>query len=252
MARGGIARTTTIILALALVILIVGGAYAILVLKTPTNSENGQTSTRSSSASTPVSTSESQQPVGLLDLFGNFSSMSASYVTTIGAGASLAQNLTYVVLGRTLVNSTEFYRVQFVQTPQNSTTILWFDPQGNVTVAESGGQNYTGAFAELYSASITSFLSVALPYTNPTQLLGLQETGGDIQQSVGGVQMTVSTYVLPAPTLDLDSDTVKVGMIPGTGFTLIVYVNQVPEPSDGVPENPDGAALFFQVNSLSK
>jgi hypothetical protein len=220
----------------------------VLSFKSPTNPNPSQTVTLQAGLTTStLSTSGAQQPNGLLALFGNFSRMSASDVVTMMDEGQTIENFSYVVLGHIVVNSTDYYRVEFMQAPQNTTTILWFDPQGSVAVAEVlGDENYTGNFAALYSSTITSNLSLALLDSNDTQLQGLQKTGADVQQTIGGTQMTVSTYdLIPSSTSTIASETIRVATIPGSNFSLIVYLIQT-------PVDPTGSGLFFQVNSLSK
>jgi len=159
--------------------------------------------------------------------------------------ALTAENVSYAVLGHTLVNSTDYLRVAFTVVPGNSTTTLWFDQRGNVSVAEVGDKNYTGTLAEVQSGFLTSYFSTTFVDTNGTQLSGLQKTG-DVLQDIGPTQMSVSTYELPPSSAStLAVNTVKIATIPGTNVRLLVYLNQV-------PSDPNGTTELFQVISLSK
>ena len=201
--------------------------------------------TRSGSTTLTSSSAVLIQTGGLLGLFSTFPRMGVSLEVVNGEQGVTGQNLTYSVLGRTLANSTEYTVVKFTTSPLNRTTILWFDPQGNVAVADVvGDKNYTGSFAPFFSTALTTVFQYAL--FNATLLNGLQKTVGSATQNVGGTQMSVSTYNLETTTKSqFSTDTIEVGTIPGTTSGLIVYLSQV-------PTDPMGITVTFQVTSLSK
>jgi hypothetical protein len=226
-------------------VLVAVGSYGVLNLsETSTNSSSTAASPIQQGTST-LSSNGGRQPSYLLDLFGNFSSMTVADVVNNPDESMTAENVTYAVLGSTQVNSTSYPRVAFT-VAGGSTTTLWFDQRGNVSLAEvEGGGNYTGTLAGIQGGFLTSYFSFTSVESNATLLSGLQRTGGALQE-IGPTQMSVSTYELSASnTSALAVMAVKIATIPGTDVRLLVYFDQI-------PANPDGITELFQVTSLSR
>jgi len=238
MDRRGIRRTTTVI-ALALVAALAIGSYALLGL---------QKTTSSGGTSSSAAQGQSPNPGGLFALFGHFPKMAVSYIQDDGETGTTTQTATYSVIGHKTVNSTDYFLVQFTNSPGNSlgnvTTVLWFNPQGNVTLAQAKGLNYTGQEAFVHSFFLTGLFSNAIFDGNSTlQLSKLQKVGQDTTVSIGGMQLSVSTYGDPS-TLPQIISTVKIATVPNTANRLIILVNQT-------SLSPEGQSTVFLVNNLS-
>src|SRR5271169_4833222 len=127
----GIARTKAI-LALIVAVLVAAGSYGVLNLQSQTSTNSSSTAAPPIQQGTSTSSNGGRQPSYLLDLFGNFSSMSVADVVNNPDESITAENVSYAVLGSTQVNSTSYLRVAFT-VAGGSTTTLWFDQGGNVS-----------------------------------------------------------------------------------------------------------------------
>jgi hypothetical protein len=178
-------------------------------------------------------------------MFGNFSKMAitTSYLDEVNE-ASDSTSISYVVLGRTLLNSTNYTRVEFKNAAGNTTEIAWFNPKGGIDrVDVIGDKNYTGSGAPFFAQIYTSIFSLVPGWSdNATLLTGTQKTGEKVQ-SVGLIQMTVSTYELISKTSTLTNFTARIATIPGTNVRLAVYIFQ---------QEPNGSNNTFEVTSVTR
>lgn len=244
--RRGTVSTRNTAAALAVAAVLVIGAYVIInsgQFSAPKASSK-LTSLTSSTATLPVIISQSQLH-GILNLFGNFSrvELSTSYSDEVNEDAGHA-GASYVVLGRTFLNSTNYYRVEFKNLGSNTSEIAWFTPQGGIDrVDVPRNKNYTGPGAAFYAQTFTSFFSLLPALSNNATLLsGLQKTGTSVE-SIGLTQMSITTYGLRQPTSAYTNFTVKIATVPGTNIKLVIYFFQ---------EYPNRSNYLFQVVSLTR
>src|SRR5438105_14770160 len=128
----GMATAKKIALTIVLALVIAGGIYVALGSGPLRVVSNGSQSSSSSSSTGIASFSGvAGQPKSILDLFGNFSRM----VVTIGYlhfadGEVQSQgesHFSYSVLGRAVLNSTNYYKVQFTDLDSKKSGIAWFN-----------------------------------------------------------------------------------------------------------------------------
>ncbi len=239
--KRGIATTGKITIAVGLVLIIAAGVYAALGPNLLGVAPKGtQTTTPSNGGS--------GQPKSILDLFNTFSRMTfATGFADFEDGEIQNQgslHISYVVLGRAVVNSTNYYKVQFTNSDARTSAIAWINPRGLVDrVDVLGDKNYSGSAAQVYAQAFLGALSPvpSLGY-NITLLSGLQKIA-EGSQGIGPTQVDVVTYGLRAPTSTYTNYTVKIATVPGVSFKLAVYVYQ---------EFPSKSNNFFEVTSVTK
>jgi hypothetical protein len=246
--RRGMATSRKVALTVGIALLVALGAYIAIGpgrLSIVPN-ESGSTSYHSSTATAPLN--GVGQPNNILGLFGNFSKMVVSIHFVVMADGEInsegGTHASYAVLGRTVVNSTNYYKVEFTDLDANKSIIAWFDQQGTINrVDVLGDRNYTGSTASMHAQIFTSTFSF-LPSVsyNATLLSGLQRTG-ESAQGIGPTQMDVTTYNLAAKTAAFSNLTVKIGTVPGTSTKLAVFLYQ---------ESPDSSSSLFQVTSVTR
>ena len=244
--RYGTVGTRNIVIVLAVVSVLALGAYVAISSGqfSPPNASSKSTSSTQSTGTVTYPTTQAQLR-GLLDLFGNFSQMAitTSYLDEANE-ASGSSSVSYVVLGRTTLNSTHYYRVEFKNSFGNTSEIVWFNPRGGIDrVDVLGDKNYTGfeaaLFTQLYSVAFS--LVPAWSY-NATLLSGLQKTGESVR-SIGPTQMNIARYELPMVTSAYTNFTAEIATIPGTNARLAVYVFQ---------QTLDGSNVLLQVTSVTR
>ncbi len=241
----GIAAVVLVIILVIIVAAVGAGSYFLLFkngLKTPaappptatgssssTNTgqviSSSQSSSQSSSSSAPFDTSGLLQSMN--DLLGNFSQMTVQFSDTSTTTTSNSPPITisYVVLGHYVINSTQLTAANFTSNDgsgqDNSSAILWFDPQGNATMVTTGGANYTGTFAQVYAYAFsfyfTLFFGDASNLANSySQLTNAVNQGS---QSFGSTQLNVVSYTWNY--FGGESATLQVGNLPGTSLYLV-------------------------------
>jgi hypothetical protein len=245
----GMATTKKIAITIPLVLVIAAGIYVALGPSRLGIVSNGPQSTSSSSSTGIASFSVvAGQPKGILDLFGNFSQMvvTTSYVHFAdgeidGQGLS---HVSYAVLGRAVLNSTNYFRVEFTNSDARTSVIAWFNQRGLVDrVDVIGDKNYTGSTAQVYaSAFLASFSFIPSLSYNATLISGLHKTA-EGTQSIGPTQMDVITYSLAAPSTAFSNFTAKIATVPGTNTRLAVYWYQ---------QDPSTSNTLFEVTSVTR
>jgi hypothetical protein len=244
----GLTSTRKAFLAIVLIVIIALGIYVAIGTSRPSVVGNSSKASTSSSTGTISSSGGTQQASSILDLFGNFSQMviATSYVDFYDGEVQeqSGSNLSYVVLGQAIVNSTNHYKVQFTDLIAKTSEIAWFNPQGLVDrVDVLGDKNYTGPTAPLLAQAFVGPFSMlpSISY-NTTLLSGLQKMAEGVQ-NIGPAQMNVVTYGLAAPSSAYNNDTVKIATVPGTSIKLAVYSFQ---------EFPSTSNTLFEVTSVTR
>ena len=244
--RYGTVGTRNIAIVLAVVSILALGTYVAISsgqFSAPNASSKSTSSTQSAGTVTYPTTQV--QLRGLIDLFGNFSRMAitTSYLDEVNE-ASGSSSVSYVVLGRTTLNSTRYYKVEFKNAFGNTSEIAWFSPQGRIDrVDVLGDKNYTGSAAAFFTRLYTNSFSLVPAWSyNVTLLSGLQKTGESIR-SIGPTQMDVARYGLPRVTSAYANFTAEIATIPGTNARLAVYVFQ---------QTLDGSNVLLQVTSVTR
>jgi hypothetical protein len=227
--RRGMTTTKKIAVAIPLVLVIAAGVYVALGpgrLGIPPNAS--QSSSAQSSTGIASFSGVAGQPKGILSLFGNFSQMAVTTSYVVFADGEVQSSGTshysYAVLGRAVVNSTDYHKVEFTNSDARTSEIAWFNPQGLVDrVDVLGDRNYSGPNAQAYAQSFVGVFSFiqSLSY-NATLISGLHKTAEGMQ-SVGPMQMDVITYGLAAPSAAFANVTAKIATVPGTSTKLAVY-----------------------------
>ncbi len=194
--------------------------------------------------STQIVTVTNGQIRGLLNLFGNFSHLeiSSSFLDEMNEDAGNA-SFSYVLLGRRVLNSTNYYRVEFQTPGTNTSEIVWFNPQGGIDRVDIPGEkSYTGPGAAFYTELFTNpFSALAALSNNATLLSGLLAKGISIE-TIGQTQIDVTTYGLAQPTSTYSNFTIKVATLPGTNVKLVIYLYQ---------ENRNGSYDLLRVVGLT-
>ncbi len=172
--------------------------------------------------------------------------LTTSFVA-MGDGEQQDSGLThfsYSVLGQTVLNATDYTKVEFTDMDANKSVIAWFSQQGVVgRVDVLGDKNYTGPNAPLYAQTFTSsFSSITTVSYNATLLSGLQRAS-ESTQSIGPTQMDVATYRLATPNSAFSNFTVEIATVPGANVQLAVYSYQ---------QTPDLSTSAFQVTSVTR
>jgi hypothetical protein len=244
--KRGMTTTRKIAIAIPLLLIIALGAYVALGSSRPGVVGNGPQSSSSSSSTGAVSSNGgARQPNSILDLFGNFSQMgvTSSFADT-EAESQGTSHVSYAVLGQTVANSTNYYRVEFKNLDLNTSEIAWFNQQGLVDrVDVLGDKNYSGPTASLYAqAFVAAFSFIPSLSYNTTLLSGLQKTAEGVQ-NIGSARMDVVTYSLAAPTSTYSNYTVKIATVQGANVKLAVYWYQ---------QFPSTSNNFFEVTSVTR
>jgi hypothetical protein len=219
-----------------LIVIVLGAAYLV-----PSLSKGGGSQASSSS------NAGEKQVTGILSLFGDFPQMQVSVDTYDAPDGFVAnQSLSYTVLGKGTINSTEYTRVEFATVGQPNMVVGWFNSTGGIGEADLLGQrNYTGngvyalPFIQTYTSAFEGLVSI----TDNNTLLSRLSLSSQGLTSIGPTQMDIATYVLAARSPPYSSMTVRIATIPGTNVQLVVYVSQ---------KVTDGSTSLVQVTSLTR
>src|SRR5712691_5592188 len=215
----GTVRPRNIAIVLAVVAILALGAYVAISSGqfSPPNASSKSTSSTQSTGTVTFPNIQAQLR-GLLTLFGNFSQMAitTSYLDEVNE-ASGSSSVSYVVLGHTTLNSTNYYRVEFKNSIGNTSEVAWFNPQGGIDrVDVFGDRNYTGSGAAFFTRVYTVPFSLVPAWSyNATLLSGLQKTGESVR-SIGPTQMNIVRYEIPRVTSAYANFTAEIATIPGT------------------------------------
>ena len=245
----GMTNTKKIAVAIPLILVIAAGIYVALGPGRLGIVSSGSQSTSSSSSTGIASFSGvAGPPRSLLDLFGNFSQMAVTtgYVNFADGEVQSegTSHYSYAVIGRAVLNSTNYYKVEFTNSEARTSVIAWFNQQGLVDRADVlGDKNYTGPSAQIFAQTFVGLFSFvpSLSY-NATLISGLHKTAEGMQ-SVGPTQMNVITYGLAAPTKAYINFTAKIATVPGTSIKLAVFWYQ---------EDPSTSNSLFEVTSAAR
>jgi hypothetical protein len=229
-----------------LLLLILAAAYLALSRST----SGGVSSSASSSQSGPSSNSSAStfSSAGLLSPFISFSQLQVQgYTIDHGEAGAISDqfNMSYRVLGKASLNSTQYTKIDFSQSsPPTQEVIAWFNPQGGidrVDVIALG--NHTGPQSSIYAQLYLGALASVTALSNSTSFLSLLSKTTQTTTKIGQTQLDVTTYTLPKPTGLYEAVTLKVATIPGTSSSMIVYYD--------VSTN-DQLENIFQVTGLVK
>ena len=132
-------------------------------------------------------------------IFGNFSQMTVNSRLN-----GTTETVNYIVLGRPIINSTQYWEVNFTLSKLvgssylNSSAIIWFGATGNPTIASIGAMNYTGKQADVQSMNFTAPLVLSIFYSsyfikNQVLLSQFQYLGQETTD-FGPISMTVESY----------------------------------------------------------
>jgi hypothetical protein len=234
--KNGLSSTGKTGIVVVLIVIVLGAAYLV-----PSLSKGG-----SQSASSSSSLNENQI-TGILPLFEDFPQMQVS-VNNYDAPDGLVtnQSISYAVLGKGTLNSTEYTRVEFATAGQPEKVIGWFNSTGGIDDVEVLGQrNYTGngdyalPFIQIYTNAFGGLVSL----TDNSTLLSLLSTTSQGVASIGPTQMDVTSYMLIGRSTPYSSLALRIATIPGTSVQLAVYVNE---------KITDGSTSLVQVTSLMR
>src|ERR1700730_11383995 len=234
-----------------LVVLVLGGVYfAPSMLKgSGTSTSSSQTSASSSSQTSASSsiTGGTSQNIGMLSLFGYFSQMQVqetSYDHAEGGLPSDQHTVSYQVLGKASLNSTQYTKVQFSQAGQANSVVAWFNAQGGVDRADVAGLgNFTGNTAGVYTQLYIAAFTFITGASNNATLFSLLTKRNQTTTSVGPTSLDVVNYHLAAPTPPYTSIAVRYATIPGTNTRLVIFLDE---------NTNDRMETVVQILSLTK
>jgi hypothetical protein len=202
-----------------------GGATGSNTSQSTTQGTNGgQQSTTTSSSAGSSSFNNGDIILNANNLFGNFTSMSAEFTSSSGP---LIGN--YTVIGQ----NGPGLEVNFTTTSNGSTqtSLLWFDPQGNVTQAtfvESGqtitydlnnGSGYLSSYKGVFIDVFGNFFTYGSEWTGIVS----QATLGNTQnQNFGPTTLSVTTYTYNVPQAQ-ETISIHIGNVPNTSIYLVTY-----------------------------
>jgi len=229
--------------AIAAVVLIVLGAAYLL----PSLTSGGTSSATQSGRSSSTRVAAPTQFVGLLHLFGNFSQMELqlSEMNTNAANPINQQDhVSYFVLGKGTINSTQYTKVAFSSVGVGNDVIAWVSPSGTFDRVDVLGQrNYTGNGAYYLMSSYINDFSIVPAVTNNATLFSMLSKTSQNSTTIGTTQVDVATYSLAVPNPPYKSITVMYATITGTSVKLAVYFHQ---------KTDDGTDTLMQILSLKK
>jgi hypothetical protein len=186
------------------------------------------------------------QNFGLLPFFGSFSQMDLRIiaVNSQGNGITQVESVSYLVLGKAQLNSTQYTRVEFSTVGVGNNIVAWFNPQGGVDRVDVLGQrNYTGSGAYFLASNYLNDFTLIPGITNNATLLSMLSKTAENMTSIGPTQVDLTTYSLAVPTAPYNSITVRYATLPGTSVRLAVYLHE---------KMNDGTDTTIQVLSLTK
>jgi len=150
------------------------------------------------------------------------------------------ETLSYNVVGTPTINGSQFTEVNFSFTGsgsessqgQNLTILAFLNPQGNVTIADYNGQNFTGVEAAAFSGAIVLPFSIFISYQqgllrNFSQYANFQNTGTS-QETYGHLTLPVTTYTATSFTYQnftATSATIKVGHLPNSNLDITTLIS---------------------------
>ncbi|MDA4117107.1 MAG: hypothetical protein OK455_02055 [Thaumarchaeota archaeon] len=227
-----------------LVILVLGGAYFAPSLMTGGTHSSSSSSRSAGSSSIPLA---GNQTLGLLSLFGYFSQMqmqAATYDNSEGNALVEQHTVSYVVLGKASLNSTQYTKVQFSQTGSSNPIIAWFNSSGGINRVDLiGVGNYTGTSASVYAQLYVSAFSLITGLSSNATIFSILSKTSENTTSIGPTKLDVVSYALAAPTPPYTSITARYATIPGTNTRLAVYLDE---------KTSDLMESVVQVLSLTK
>lgn len=203
---------------------------------TPSSSSSVTQTSTSSSTKTNASLSYFQSAP---ELFGNFSQMKLQF-DSVYQGTTSNSTIEFVVVGTPVINQTRLTEVNYTFTSidstgsSNSTAILYYDSNWNVTLATIEGQNFTGtianAFTNVYTGIFAAFFTFQYQYALSESFFGqlhIQNTG---PQTFGNTVMQVTTYT--ATNVFYGNETIasaliKIGSLQGTQFGMLVGLHVI-------------------------
>ena len=235
--KNGLSSSGKTGIVIVLIVIVLGAAYLV-----PSLSKGSGTQ-----ASSSLYASE-KQITGILSLFGDFPQMQISVNTYDAPDGFVAnQSLSYTVLGKGTINSTEYTRVEFATVGQANMIVGWFNSTGGIEEVDVLGQarNYTGngAYALPFIQTYTNAFGGIVSITDNKTLLSRLSVASQGLTSIGPTQMDVTTYVLAARSPPYSSMTVRIATIPGTNVQLAVYVSE---------KVTDGSTSLVQVTNLTR
>ncbi|MCL4518790.1 MAG: hypothetical protein M1587_06295 [Thaumarchaeota archaeon] len=203
-----------------------------------TSSSTEHTTTTSSSSTQTTTTGTTTESISYVEsaseLFGNFTQMKMRF-DSIYHGDTSNSTIEFVVLGTPIVNDTRLTEVNYTFTTvgstgaSNSTAVLYYDSNWNVTLATLDGQNFTGtvaaAFTNIYTGIFAAFFTVQNQYALNSYFYGqlqIQNTG---PHTFGNTSMQVTTYTasnVQYGNETISTATIKIGSIDGTNFGMLV------------------------------
>ena len=155
-------------------------------------------------------------------------------------GATTNSTIEYFIVGTPLINGTRLTEVNytFVTTgstgSSNSSAILYYDSNWNVTLATLNGQNFTGsianAFTNVYTGIFAAFFTFQSQYALNTGFFGQLQFQNVGPQTFGKTVMQVSTYTATNVVYGnetITSATVAIGAIQGTDLGMLVGLHVV-------------------------
>lgn len=240
--KRGLSSAAKMGIVVALVVLVLGGAY----LGPSLSKGGGQNS--SQTVVTCSSQSGGNQTIELPLLFACFSQMQVQNSMNTGpnqGGVVTQEDLAYLVLGTATFNSTQHTKVEFSQVGVGDNVIAWYNPAGKIDRLDDlrGGKNYTGPGAPYFALTYTAGFGLIPQITNNATLLSMLSKTSENMTSIGATQLDVTTYHLVVPTHQIKSLTVKYAAIPGTNVRFAVYLDQ---------KSTDGSETTIQVLSVTK
>lgn len=230
------------------------------------------TSTASKTSTTTEFNSSSIPNPGLLmiGLFGNFSAMTmADNVSE--SNSSVYVLLSYNVTGRTLLpNGSYDYQVNFTshsylegKSSSNSSAIYYYLSNGTVSAVYMNNHNYTGFFALSFSFQYDLLLTDLVSFGgntssfNETSLSKFQ-VGAPVNETIGTVDMNVTTYNVEIPSNATSSTTEKGGNTTTTGnnTSAIVKIGTIESKGKVVTSllvyEDYGSFVIIKITSLTR
>jgi hypothetical protein len=250
--------TVAVILIIVVIIAAAGAGAYLIVMNGGSSTTSPSTNSSGSTSSVPSSSSSSSSSYSQLssssttsgssfylsniitsfkDLIGNFSQMTVEYESSAGN-----LTLSYKVLGTYMINSTQLTETNFtaINTSENSSALLWFNPLGNITMVTYQGVNYTGSAiisaSAVYVSAFLSMVDSAQTYLSDFSQANLVGSG---IQTFGATELQVWSYTW---TFGSVSYNFHVGNLQGTQIYLITYYQL----------SAAGSTDTFQLISLTK
>jgi hypothetical protein len=230
-ARDGLATAGKAGIVVVLIAIVLASAYvAPSMLGTGTHPVSTSSPQAFSSSSSP-GPGAGDQAVGLASLFGYFSQMeiqtSSSDFSDPFAPVQQQLSVSYLVLGKGSLNSTQYTKVEFSTVDAGHNVIAWFSPSGGVDrVDVLGDRNYTGPTAFGYSQLYVSAFSFVLGLSRNATLLSILAKTSQNSTSFGPTKLDVTTYSMTTPVAPFASVTLEFATIPGTNTRIAVFFDE--------------------------